>query len=191
MADHLKWSDGSGDCDVIIQQPFRRLRELLVETSAYSEQYEAKEVHRRFYRGFKSMLDVMDRLEELAVKLVEAAPQYDFSQDVKGNGFRSLLSILQHCVRVVSELVLYCQAHREKFYFRTHHYSLEVEAYGVLLQHTLQMFEYANRMIPEDGSRGNLFTETFPPDLMMEVENVDNTCFYGRTLGFQVISPST
>lgn len=175
----------SGDCDAF-PLLFKRLKELLVESLDCFLQYEAKEVYKRFYEGFKSMLETVDPLKELTAELAEAAPRYDYSAEVQGNGYRSLLSIVEHCIGAVTELVYYCQTHRDKFYFRTHHYCLEVEAYACLLQRTLQMLQYSSRMIEDSGSSGKLITETFSRDVMLEVEQVDRTCFYGRTLGFQV-----
>ena len=162
------------------------LRRLLNDNTEYFHRYVAKDVYKRFYNGFNSMLENVDPVRELALALALKAAHFDYSSEVKGNGYRSLLRLLEHCVRSVTEISAYCCTHRDKFYFRSHHYCLEVEAYTSLFQRTRELLQYAKILL--DGPEARLIPETFDPKIMLEVEQLDRECFYGRTLGFQVLN---
>lgn len=164
---------------------FSHLRRLLQDNTDYFYKYVKKDVYKRFYDGFSSMLENTDPVKELALQLAQKAPHFDYSHEVKGNGYRSLLRLLEHCIRAITEISSYCSTHREKFYFRSHHYCLEVEAYTNLFQRTRELLQYAKILL--DGPENCLIPETFDPKIMLEVEELDRECFYGRTLGFQVI----
>lgn len=164
---------------------FRHLKRILADNTEYFEEYTSKAVYKKFYDGFKLMLSTVDSLEEGAILLAKAAPLYDYSSDAKGNGYRSLLRLVEQCIRSVTELSAYCQTHRNRFYFRSHHYSLEVEAFANVFQRTTQLLQFA-KLVVEDSVPDNLFPESFDSKVMLEVEQLDRECFYGRTLGFQV-----
>lgn len=164
---------------------FSHLKRILADNTDYFEEYTSKAVYKKFYDGFKLMLSTIDSLEEGAILIAKAAPLYDYSSDAKGNGYRSLLRLVEQCIRSVTELSAYCQTHRDRFYFRSHHYSLEVEAFANVFQRTSQLLQYA-KLVVEDSVPDNLFPESFDSKVMLEVEQLDRECFYGRTLGFQV-----
>lgn len=164
---------------------FRHLKRILVDNVDYFKQYTSKAVYRKLYSGFKRMLTTIDDMEESATLLAKTAPLYDYSSEVKGNGYRSLIKLVEECIRSVTELSAYCQTNRDRFYFRSHHYSLEVEAFANLFQRTSELLQFA-RVVVEDSVPDNLFPECFDSKVMLEVEELDRECFYGRTLGFQV-----
>ena len=164
---------------------FRPLKRILADNTDYFEQYTSKEVYKKLYNGFKLMLSTIDSLEEGATLLAKTAPLFDYSNDIKGNGYRSLLRLVEHCLHSVTELSAYCQTHRDRFYFRSHHYSLEVEAFANVFQRTSELLHFA-KIVVEDSVPDNLFPENFDSKVMLEVEKLDRECFYGRTLGFQV-----
>ena len=164
---------------------FRHLKRILANNTEYFEQHMSKAVYKKFYDGFKLMLTTIDALEESVVLLAKTAPLYDYSSDVKGNGYRSLIKLVEQCIRSVTELSAYCQTHRDRFYFRSHHYSLEVEAFANLFQRTSELLQFAE-IVVEDSVPDNLFPECFDSKVMLEVEQLDRECFYGRTWGFQV-----
>lgn len=164
---------------------FRHLKRILVNNTEYFEQHMSKAVYKKFYDGFKLMLTTIDALEDSVILLAKTAPLYDYSSDVRGNGYRSLIKLVEQCIRSVTELSAYCQTHRDRFYFRSHHYSLEVEAFANLFQRTSESLQFAE-IVVEDSVPDNLFPECFDSKVMLEVEQLDRECFYGRTLGFQV-----
>lgn len=164
---------------------FRHLKRILVNNTEYFEQHMSKAVCKKFYDGFKLMLTTIDALEDSVILLAKTAPLYDYSSDVRGNGYRSLIKLVEQCIRSVTELSAYCQTHRDRFYFRSHHYSLEVEAFANLFQRTSELLQFAE-IVVEDSVPDNLFPECFDSKVMLEVEQLDRECFYGRTLGFQV-----
>lgn len=164
---------------------FRHLKRILANNTEYFEQYVSKAVYKKLHDSFNLMLSSIDSLEEGAILLAKTAPLFDYSTDIKGNGYRSLLRLVEHCLRSVTELSAYCQTHRDRFYFRSHHYSLEVEAFANVFQRTSQLLQFA-KLVVEDSVPDNLFPECFDSKVMLEVEQLDRECFYGRTLGFQV-----
>lgn len=175
-----------GDYDFLPLR-FRHLKRILADNTDYFEQYTSKEVYRKLYNGFKLMLSTIDSLEDGATLLAKKAPLFDYSNDIKGNGYRSLLRLVEHCLHSVTELSAYCQTHRDRFYFRSHHYSLEVEAFANVFQRTSELLHFA-KIVLEDSVPDNLFPENFDSKVMLEVEKLDRECFYGRTLGFQFSS---
>lgn len=54
-----------------------------------------KVVYKKFYDGFKLMLLMIDFLEEGVILIVKVVLLYDYSSDVKGNGYRSLLRFVE------------------------------------------------------------------------------------------------
>ena len=168
---------------------FRHLKRILADNTEYFKQYTSKAVYKRFYDSFNLMLSTIDGLEESSILLAKTAPLYDYSTDAKGNGYRSLIKLVEQCIRSVTELSAYCQTHRDRFYFRSHHYSLEVEAFANLFQRTSELLQFA-KIVIEDSVPDNLFPECFDPKVMLDVEQLDRECFYGRTLGFQVLCNS-
>ena len=164
---------------------FRHLKRILVDNTEYFEKYTSKTVYKRFYDSFNLMLTTIDVMEESTILLARTAPLYDYSSDVKGNGYRSLIRLVEQCIRSVTELAAYCQSHRDRFYFRSHHYSLEMEAFANLFHRTSELLQFA-RIVIDDSVPDNLFPECFDSKVMLEVEQLDRECFYGRTLGFQV-----
>lgn len=163
---------------------FQHLKRILADNTEYFEKYTSKAVYKTFFDGFNLMLTTIDTLEESAILLARTAPLYDYNSDIKGNGYRSLIKLVEQCIRSVTELSAYCQSHRDRFYFRSHHYSLEVEAFANVFQRTSELLQFA-KIVVEDSVPDNLFPECFDSKVMLEVEQLDRECFYGRTLGFQ------
>lgn len=54
------------------------------------------------------MLLIIDFLEEGVILLVEKVFLFDYSNDIKGNGYRSLFRFVEYCFYFVIELFVYC-----------------------------------------------------------------------------------
>ncbi|XP_044164248.1 LOW QUALITY PROTEIN: hormone-sensitive lipase-like [Acropora millepora] len=163
---------------------FKHLRRILDDNIEYFERDTSKAVYKKFYDGFKLMTTTVHTMEEVVQVIAKAAPLYDFSVDIKGNGYRSLITIVEHSIRSVTDLAAYCQTHRDRFYFRWHHYSMEVEAFANLFCRIAELLQLAKSLI-NDNVPNHLFHEHFDSDLLIAAEQLDRECFYGRTLGFQ------
>jgi hormone-sensitive lipase len=142
-------------------------------------------VYKRFHDAFEKTRESLLPVEEMAVYISERVTMFDYSPEVKGNGYRSLLRLLEHCIRALTELTHYCQKHRDRFYFRSHHYCLEIEAHTDLFLRTKDLLKYALTCMDE-SKEGQLFPESIDSRVMIEAELIDRECFYGRALGFQV-----
>lgn len=163
---------------------FKHLRRILDDNIEYFERDTSKAVYKKFYDGFKMITTTVHTMEEVVQVIAKAAPLYDFSIDIKGNGYRSLITIVEHSIRSVTDLAAYCQTHRDRFYFRWHHYSMEVEAFANLFCRIAELLELAKSLI-NDNVPNHLFHEHYDSDLLIAAEQLDRECFYGRTLGFQ------
>ncbi|KAK3749309.1 hypothetical protein QZH41_020091, partial [Actinostola sp. cb2023] len=155
----------------------------------YFIKYTHKSVYRRFHEAFERIHETLEPTEHMAVYIAQRVTIFDFSPEAKGNGYRSLLGLLQHCIRALSELTYYCQNHRDRFYFRSHHYCLEIEAYADLFTRIKDLLNYAITCMNE-SKEGKLFPDGLDSRIMVEAELMDRECFYGRTLGFQIIDGS-
>lgn len=162
----------------------KHLSRILSNNIEYFEQHTSKAVYKKYHDGFKLIAATIPCLEESITFFAKAAPVSDFSVDVKGNGYRSLIEIVQHGIRSVTDLAAYCQSHRNRFYFRWHHYSKEVEAYANLLQRLSECLQYA-RALSDDSALDCLFPECYDSGVLLAFEQLDTECFYGRTFGFQ------
>ncbi|XP_032236077.2 hormone-sensitive lipase [Nematostella vectensis] len=160
------------------------LKRIVADNAEYFSKYAHKAVYKRFHESFKQILDSIGSMEELSTYLAQRVTLFDFSPEIKGNGYRSLLRITEHGIRVVTEISYYCLTHREKFYFRTHHYCLEVEAYTSLFLRVRDLLQYSKTCMAE-SKLGDLFPTSIDSQVMIEAEQMDRECFYGRTLGFQ------
>lgn len=165
---------------------FRHLKRSIDSNIDYFGKYTSKSVYKRFYEAFERVHEAMEPIEDMAVYIAQRVHIFDFSPQAKGNGYRSLLRLLQHCIRSLTELTYYCQNHRSRFYFRSHHYCLEIEAHTDLFVNTKELLNYAITCMNE-SKEGELFPDSVDSRVMIEAEMMDRECFYGRTLGFQVI----
>jgi len=98
--------------------------------------------------------------------------------------------------------VLHCRyiaCHRDSILFRAGHYSKELAAYVTVLGQLRACLYYLQKLVvycpPASGNAMSLFPDesaSFNEDndiavqMMNEVENLCQECFYGRCLGFQV-----
>lgn len=164
---------------------FTHLQRSVDNNLAYFGKYTHKSVYKRFYEAFERVHEAVEPLEEMAVYIAQRVTIFDYSPQAKGNGYRSLLRLLQHCIRAVTELTYYCQRNRDRFYFRSHHYCLEIEAHADLFTRTKDLLNYAITCMNE-SKEGELFPSAIDSRVMIEAEMMDRECFYGRTLGFQV-----
>ncbi|XP_031568873.1 hormone-sensitive lipase-like [Actinia tenebrosa] len=163
---------------------FRHLKNIIDDNINYFQKYPSKSVCKRFLDAFERINETLPSIQEIAVFIAQRVTSFDYSSEVKGNGYRSLLRLLEQCIRALTELTFYCQKHRNRFYFRSHHYCLEIEAHTDLLLGTKDLLNYALTCM-EESKDGQLFPESIDSKILIEAEMMDRECFYGRALGFQ------
>ncbi|VDD95568.1 unnamed protein product [Enterobius vermicularis] len=133
---------------------------------------------------------MIDIISELINTLQELAPRYDFDVSTPGNGFRSLICIVDIVIFHLISLLRSCSEKRYMLMFRSSYYCKEIEAYAAVLRFfvlSLQQVVSTTNELAENS--------LFPPlnddyskhkKLLKGIEALDASCFYGRALGFQV-----
>lgn len=142
------------------------------------------------YSTFCQLYDHLDNIDGVLLDILDLAPYYDF-KDVKANGYRSLVQVTQSCLTHLMALVRYIAVNRDSYLFRMHHYIRELESYTMalgqlrdVLRYTRKLMDYSPRgqLVPSE----ELLDTAVADEIQMEMDMIDQECFYGRTLGFQV-----
>ena len=147
--------------------------------------------HAKFHVCFKLLYEYIDvGIEPSYRELAKHLHRYDFSPTVKGNGYRSLLRIVQKCCLHLLQLTRYISSVRESILFRKKFYTRELESYVSALGQLRAVLYYALKLV-NYCQDGELFADesklnsAIAESLMMEVESLSQECFFGRCLGFQ------
>jgi hormone-sensitive lipase len=150
-------------------------------------------IRSRFHAIFCLLHDHLERgIEPFVDLLFGVASQYD-ACGVRANGYRSLIKIIQRCCITVLQITRHICVNKESILFRSSHYCRELEAYVTTLGQLRACLVYVKKL-PEWSEEGSLFAnedrlmDQTADELMMEVESLNQECFYGRCLGFQVSS---
>ncbi|KAH9495219.1 DDB1- and CUL4-associated factor 8 [Bulinus truncatus] len=149
--------------------------------------------HAKFHVTFCLLYEYIDvGIEPCYLELCKhlASCSYDFSEQVKGNGYRSLLKVVHKCCMHLLQLCKYISAVRDSILFRKKFYAKELESYvsalgqlrGVLY-YSIKLINYCNdgELFADEESLNNEVAD----QLVLEVETLCQEPFYGRCLGFQ------
>ncbi|XP_055328702.1 hormone-sensitive lipase-like [Paramacrobiotus metropolitanus] len=122
-------------------------------------------------------------------KISKNATYFDVAPNIEGNGYRSLLSIVDACLIKLLESLLYMKEHRESFYFRRSKCQQEIGDYVEVLGMMRALLNYAEKMI--DAERASGQHDLFPrngqellDEWMVNVETLNQLCFYGNCTAF-------
>ena len=151
--------------------------------------------HAQFHVAFCMLFEYLDigiepSFREISLRVHE----FDASTEEKGNGYRSLLRIVQKCCLHLLQISRHISTNRESMLFRRAFYLKELEAYVSTLGQLRACLYYSLKLMMYCQA-GVLFADEEALDdaladqLMMEVEMLSQDCFYGRCLGFQVSIP--
>lgn len=84
--------------------------------------------HAKFHVTFSLLYEYLDLgIEPSYGELSKFVYQYDFSPEVKGNGYRSLLTVVQKCCLHLLQLCRYISSVRDSVLFRKKFYARELE----------------------------------------------------------------
>lgn len=172
---------------------FKDLRSFAVSNIAYFQNGKSS-THSKFHATFCLLHEHIDRGIQPTVELI--APrlsEYDLSPDVQANGFRSIIKIIHKCCLHILQLVRHIHVNRESLFFRSSHYSSELEAYVETLGQLRACLEHAYKLMDfcKDGSLfadEEMIDDAIAEELTQQVEKLSQECFYGRTMGFQFCS---
>lgn len=149
--------------------------------------------HAKFHVSFCLLFEYLDLgIEPCYREIDKRVHEFDASPKEKGNGYRSLLRIVQKCCLHLLQLSRNISTNRDTILFRRQFYMKELEAYVATLGQLRACLYYAQKLMTY-CQPGNLFAdeetldEAVAEQLMADVEMLSQDCFYGRCLGFQVL----
>ncbi|KAM3597063.1 uncharacterized protein V6R79_025526 [Siganus canaliculatus] len=116
---------------------------------------------------------------------------YDFDAQTPGNGYRTLVKILQSCLLHIIQKGRYIISSYNGAFFRADHNTTEMESYCSALCQLRALVHLAQRLINDNhyGQLYSLHDGELSRKFVQEYSSMHKACFYGRCLGFQ-FSPS-
>ncbi|XP_033099091.1 hormone-sensitive lipase-like [Anneissia japonica] len=165
--------------------PIKTLRTLLINNIEHYQTSKSKYAE-HFFTIFCHLEQETDALKPALEALERAAGDFDFDPCIPGNGYRSLLTVVEKCVGRLITLCQHITRNRDSMMFRGGHYCKELDAYSRAISQLRRMLAYAQNVFAY-AETGELFTNEneFPETELMEAQALDRECFYGRCLGFQ------
>ncbi|XP_790622.3 hormone-sensitive lipase isoform X2 [Strongylocentrotus purpuratus] len=162
------------------------LRQLIINNIEYFQKLRSS-TGEKFYTLFCVIEQEADAMRPTVEALERISHNFDFDPKVPGNGYRSLVQVVDACVDRLIKVVRSISQTRESYLFRSGFHLKELESYGAVLGQLRVILGYAQKLVAY-SEPGNLFPnndEQFPENVMLEVQALDRECFYGRCLGFQ------
>ncbi|XP_034017365.1 lipase, hormone-sensitive a [Thalassophryne amazonica] len=130
-------------------------------------------------------------LEPVVTSLTTVYHHYDFDAETPGNGYRSLVKVLESCLLHIIHKGRYVASNFRKAFFRADHNASEMEAYCSALCQLRALIHLAHQLMSNNASSQLCCLQE--PELshrfVQEYSSMHKACFYGRCLGFQY-SPS-
>ena len=103
-----------------------------------------------------------------------------------GNGYRSIVNIVESCLSKVLDISKKIQKNRDKLFFRSFNVYMELQSYTQVLTRLVTISHLAIVLL-DYSEPGSLFPQNEKiDDIMQDVERINRECFYGRSFGFQV-----
>jgi len=148
-----------------------------------------KPIDSQFVGAFERINMVIEPTRVAMEELSKICVRFDVDSDTKGNGFRSLMCLIEKCLFKILEIGLYIQKSRERFFFRSYHNVMELESYSHVICRLFTMSQIAlsfGALLDEDS----LFADEdkYPDEvngLVNDFDTLGRECFYGRSFGFQ------
>ncbi|KAM4630569.1 lipase, hormone-sensitive a isoform 2-T3 [Polymixia lowei] len=112
---------------------------------------------------------------------------YDFDAQTPGNGYRTLVKVLQSCLLHIIHKGRYIASSCHGAFFRADHNACEMEAYCKALCQLRALLYLAQRLLHDNG-HGQLYSlqdGNLSQKFVQEYTSMHKACFYGRCLGFQ------
>ena len=143
---------------------------------------------------YQSLLEHLKGLDTSISNLMNIAHKYDFDPSVPCNGYRSLVKIIQKCCVNILNISKKLSDDRRSFLFGQTNTLKELSAYVSSLGQLRACIYYLDKLVAFRAN-GSLFPDENmlskaemlkAESLMREVEMLNQECFYGRCLAFQV-----
>uniref|UniRef100_A0AAX7TPQ7 Hormone-sensitive lipase n=1 Tax=Astatotilapia calliptera TaxID=8154 RepID=A0AAX7TPQ7_ASTCA len=130
-------------------------------------------------------------LEPVVTSFTAVYHHYDFDAQTPGNGYRTLVKVLEACLLHIIHKARYIASSYSNPFFRVDHNTSEMEAYCSALCQLRALLHLAQQLI-NDNDCGQLYSlqdKDLSRSFVQEYSSMHKACFYGRCLGFQY-SPS-
>ncbi|XP_024151493.1 lipase, hormone-sensitive a [Oryzias melastigma] len=144
-------------------------------------------VTKRLVTCLKKIQEHGRALEPLVSSFAAVYHHYDLDAQTPGNGYRSLVKILQSCILHIIHKGRYISSNYNGAFFRAEHNASEMEAYCSTLCQLRALLHVAQMLLNdnEHGQLHNLQDEELSSRFVQEYISMHKACFYGRCLGFQ------
>ncbi|XP_060564756.1 uncharacterized protein LOC132723970, partial [Ruditapes philippinarum] len=164
----------------------KELRGLVISNIEYYQRGKSS-IHACYYATSCILLERTQVLEPLVIDIVPKLGNYDFSETVQANGYRSFISIVNRCCGHLLQLCRHININKSSLLFRSSHYLKELESYVEVLGQLMAFLGYLQQLmlLSKDGDLFLDNDEAVGDDLLLEVEMLNTDCFYGRCMGFQ------
>uniref|UniRef100_A0A096MGJ9 Hormone-sensitive lipase n=1 Tax=Poecilia formosa TaxID=48698 RepID=A0A096MGJ9_POEFO len=126
-------------------------------------------------------------LEPVVASFTAVYHHYDFDAQTPGNGYRTLVKVLQSCLVHIIHKGRYIASNCRGAFFRAEHNAAEMEAYCSALCQLRALLHLAQRLL-HDNAHGELYSSQdadLSDRFVQEYSSMHKACFYGRCLGFQ------
>ena len=168
---------------------FSSLTEVLVENRQYYSRINDYSKSREFSQCFEDLIEITAKTLKLLLEVAAVSPLFDYDPNTKGNGYRTIVRVVEMCFRRLHSLGEDFQKSRAGFFFRSDHYYKEIVSYLDLSKGLFKFLEFAKLLL--EWSNGN---DLFPPENCYDAKTMtechlhemEKECFYGRRLGFHV-----
>ncbi|XP_075995495.1 lipase, hormone-sensitive a [Genypterus blacodes] len=126
-------------------------------------------------------------LQPVVASFTTVYHHYDFDEQTPGNGYRTLVKVLQSCILHIIHKGRYIASNYRNAFFRADHNASEMEAYCSALCQLRALLYLAQQLI-SDNECGQLYSlqdRELSHRFVQEYSSMHKACFYGRCLGFQ------
>lgn len=151
---------------------------------------ELSQLDQQMYSVFCQLYDHLENIDGVLLEILDRAPYYDFKKH-KVNGYRSLVKVTQSCLTHLTALVRHISVNKGSYLFRSSYYAKELECYTMVLGQLRDVLHYTRKLMNyspqgELMPSEELLDTAVADEIQMEMDMIDQECFYGRALGFQV-----
>ena len=146
----------------------------------------------KFLQSFQSILKILTPLQISVDVITRCCANFDLKPNCKGNGYRSIVYIVESCLNQIICTSEKIQRTRDNLFYRSYQMYSELDSYVQVLTRLLTIVRFAVVLLDNSELR-HLFPKETPRTyniieaLMDEFNNVDRECFYGRSFGFQYV----
>ncbi|KAH7732130.1 Protein C46C11.1 a [Aphelenchoides avenae] len=165
------------------------LKQLAIENAGYFATNSTSTYAKRIRECCEEVSTLSDTARGLIKDLQEASHRCDYDANTPGNGFRSLVCVCDTVILQLISLLRIFSENRNTMMFRVGHYCKEIESFGAVFRFlvlsglrviALMPLLDRNSLFPNLKGDYSQFSTLFK-----EIEVLDASCFYGRSMAFQ------